>query len=488
MERKLAVAFGLGVTRCLSAPIFPILQSERDEAEEFFARHGIDDHGVLAAIHPGGMGAHKRWPAERFGRVACWLSENLGARVVVVGGPENERIMERVRSAGRGEAVVSAPFLSLGAVAALLERCSLFLTNDSGPMHLAAALGVPTVAIFGQTNHDRYAPLLPESRKECSYADPEHCPEDWTGRENEECRKSDCTHVGCLEAVSVDEVVGKLETLCSRIGLFYHMQPVDRPDVTTCTVDVDDRQPGEAEGPGSGGRSVEAADAGGGRQKPCAHAVRARSGNGTGGSGDTAGLPPADAGYITRRARERAIGLISRTDGAILDVACGKGYLIRDLTEGHNGSRRVLGVDISMEQLRSAKVFEGGGNGSSLIRGDIGRLPFRSDMFDATICVNTFLNLAGGDTLTACLFEMARVTRAGGTVLVELRNARNPLVGFRFLIGKLLHRVPLHVHRLGDVLAAGKKAGLVLTSKHSVGPTLGPFSYSHILEFEKEDE
>ncbi len=469
MKRKLDVVAALGVRSPLSAPIFPILRREREEADAFFRKHGIDGRRLLAAIHPGGTGAHKRWPAERFGEAACWLAGNLGARVVVVGGPENERIIEQVRSIGCG-AVVSAPFLSLGAVAAVLERCSLFLTNDSGPMHLAAALGVPTVAIFGQTNHSRYAPLLPESRRACSYADPGQCVEDWTGGENGECRRSDCRDPECLRAVSVRAVVEQLESLCSRIGLFYHLQPDERTGGT----------PGD-------GRFT---------------------------------LAPADAGFITRRARERAAGLLRGASGTVLDVACGKGYLLSDLAGSENGGWSVWGVDISMEQLRAAMGRSCGGSGgggesgevengvgedkgdtgtsvrgtgeengcSRLVRGDIARLPFRKGTFDASLCVNTLLNLEGGLVLTGSLFEMARVTRPGGTVLVELRNAANPLVGLRFLVGKLLHRVPLHAHRLDDVLESGRMAGLALRAKHAVGPSLGPLSYSWIFEFEREEE
>lgn len=112
----------------------------------------------LVVVHPGATDARRCWPEERFGHVAAALAER-GARVVVAGGPgDAERVERVVRGAGMAlETVVGAS--GLGALVGLLRRATLMLGNDSGPRHLAGAVGTPTVAVFTNANLADVAPL-----------------------------------------------------------------------------------------------------------------------------------------------------------------------------------------------------------------------------------------------------------------------------------------------------------------------------------------
>jgi ubiquinone/menaquinone biosynthesis C-methylase UbiE len=115
-------------------------------------------------------------------------------------------------------------------------------------------------------------------------------------------------------------------------------------------------------------------------------------------------------------------------------------------------------------------------------------LPFKTGSFSSSLCLNTLLNLNGENGLGRYLAEISRVTQPGGKVCIEVRNSANPLVIARFLFGRIFRGISLNVHRMKDVERAGRGAGLVLSSRESVGPVGGIFSYSYILVFRKEDE
>ena len=120
------------------------------------------DH--IAFMHPGANIAFKSWPAERFIEIGKYLTENKRCGLVIIGGPGPEEYLADgiVKSIGPNAfnlAGKTPPRVLLAA----LKGCDLFIGNDSGPMHLAAAAGCPTVGIFGATNPYRFGPYLPAS-------------------------------------------------------------------------------------------------------------------------------------------------------------------------------------------------------------------------------------------------------------------------------------------------------------------------------------
>lgn len=132
------------------------------------ARAGIDlsDSRPLVGIHAGGARAIKQWPSERFADVASRLARDLGAAVVLTGSAGDIAVNEAVRARLSSDVPVMdltglADLLALGAV---LERLRVFVTVDSGPMHLAAALGTPVAAVFGPSDPRRWGPLSPAAR------------------------------------------------------------------------------------------------------------------------------------------------------------------------------------------------------------------------------------------------------------------------------------------------------------------------------------
>ena len=114
----------------------------------------------LVALHPGARDPRRRWPAEKFGRVARALAAEAGVRVAVVGDTGERGLAQQVCAAAASDRVVNlAGTLSMPALVGLLARAALFVGNDSGPRHLAQALGAPTAAVFWFGNVITAAPL-----------------------------------------------------------------------------------------------------------------------------------------------------------------------------------------------------------------------------------------------------------------------------------------------------------------------------------------
>jgi lipopolysaccharide heptosyltransferase II len=126
----------------------------------------IPPDALLIAIHPSGGRLVKQWEPERFAEVARRLAADAGAWIVLTGSPEDRPLVDRARAAlaGTPRLLNVAGAIDLVTLAAILERCSLAVTGDTGPMHVAAAVGTPIVAIFGPSMPWRYGPLLPDAR------------------------------------------------------------------------------------------------------------------------------------------------------------------------------------------------------------------------------------------------------------------------------------------------------------------------------------
>jgi heptosyltransferase-2 len=116
--------------------------------------------GRWIGLNPGAAyGTAKRWLPERYAAVGDLLARHTGARVAVLGGAAERAVGERIVSGMRAPAKNLCGETTLGAMAGVLSRLSTLVTNDSGPMHVAAALGVPVVAIFGPTDERETGPV-----------------------------------------------------------------------------------------------------------------------------------------------------------------------------------------------------------------------------------------------------------------------------------------------------------------------------------------
>lgn len=135
--------------------VFPLAQIESAALGNVRAMLGAEQ--PFALINPGAAWPNKRWPPERFGAVAAFLREVRQLPSIVLWGPGEEALARAVVEASAGAARLSPP-TALADILALSRAASLMVSGDTGPLHLAAAAGTPTVSLFGPTDPDRNGP------------------------------------------------------------------------------------------------------------------------------------------------------------------------------------------------------------------------------------------------------------------------------------------------------------------------------------------
>jgi ADP-heptose:LPS heptosyltransferase len=126
-------------------------------AEQVAARGGAAGY---ALINPGAAWPNKRWPAARFGALAALMRERLGVRAIVLWGPGEESLAASVAAASNGAAEV-APRTTIADLFAIAKGARLMVSGDTGPLHIAAAVGIPVVSLFGPTRPERNGPWSP---------------------------------------------------------------------------------------------------------------------------------------------------------------------------------------------------------------------------------------------------------------------------------------------------------------------------------------
>ncbi|MCP4348911.1 MAG: lipopolysaccharide heptosyltransferase II [Desulfobacterales bacterium] len=179
--------------------------SEKDcnLAGEILRHNGLSQEDRIVGINPGATyGTAKRWFPERYADVCSRLQETFGVRIAVFGAPGEEGLGEQISKRVGKHCINLCGKTGLGSAMALIGMCSLFITNDSGLMHVAAALDIPQIAIFGPTDHETTSPFSTRSHilkipASCSPCLKPECPEDHR----------------CMKDITVDMVYNLAESL-----------------------------------------------------------------------------------------------------------------------------------------------------------------------------------------------------------------------------------------------------------------------------------
>ena len=169
----------------------------RKEGGRWLAGHGWNGREPLAALHPGAGSLAKRWPSARFVALARELAVQERRKVLIIEGPAEPGLARQIAQELPVPGVIRVEMVALDLLAAIVETCSVFVGNDSGLAHLAAALQVPSVVLFGPTLPQHWAPIGPNVAV-LRHAD--QC---------EACTRSRGRHA-CLENIQVEEVVQRI--------------------------------------------------------------------------------------------------------------------------------------------------------------------------------------------------------------------------------------------------------------------------------------
>jgi ADP-heptose:LPS heptosyltransferase len=163
VEQAFDLLRALGVPIADAAPSIGLPAADLAWADEWLRGQGLNGKPILG-VHPGAGGPEKRWPADRFARVAENLASRHGCKVVVTGSQvDAQAVQDFMQNMGRE--IAQAPMtLSVGQLCALIQHFAVLLCNDCGPMHIAAALRVPVIAVFGPSSPRLWGPYPADPR------------------------------------------------------------------------------------------------------------------------------------------------------------------------------------------------------------------------------------------------------------------------------------------------------------------------------------
>lgn len=186
----------------------------QNKALDLLTAAGIQDNDLIVGIVPGAGGSwgkdsvYKHWPALKFAQVADMLAGEFKAKIVILGDESEGKIAEVIRHVMHNKPIDFTGKTDLEILPALIKNCNLLITNDGGPMHIAAALGVRTVSIFGPVSELVYGPF-PCSNKHVVLKWDMSCRPCYNNFRLSPCDKDR----ECLKSVSVDSVFNAAVTL-----------------------------------------------------------------------------------------------------------------------------------------------------------------------------------------------------------------------------------------------------------------------------------
>jgi ADP-heptose:LPS heptosyltransferase len=179
-------------------------EEEESNAGRILKGCGFSDVRLLVGVNPGADWPSKRWGAGNFAEVINGLSEGMPINVVITGGGNDEGIAKELAELLKVESCVLAGKTTLKTLAAILKRVDLFITNDTGPMHIAIAVKTPVVAVVGPGYFKRFIPESPDIitvRKDVDCSP---------------CTRRECDSMKCLREVYPFEVLHAAERLLKR--------------------------------------------------------------------------------------------------------------------------------------------------------------------------------------------------------------------------------------------------------------------------------
>ncbi len=210
-----SLAGALGAPAADFGTEYSVPEGSRRRMGEILARLGIRSGEPVVVLHPGATGDYKIWPPERFASLARQLQTSGKARILVSCGAMDEPVVETLSDSLHASVPVIRTGESIADLAALLERSSLLISNDSGPRHLAVAVGVPTLALFRKHQQREWGsyPATPQCVILEGIDSCPACPADVC---RDRLPSGEIYGAHCLRMVGVEEVVSAAEKMLAR--------------------------------------------------------------------------------------------------------------------------------------------------------------------------------------------------------------------------------------------------------------------------------
>jgi heptosyltransferase-2 len=208
VEYYLSILRAMGWEAHSKNPELYVDETDMASIQSLLSSKGVEQDDFLLGLNPGAIyGPAKRWPPDRFAAIGDWAAERWGAKVIVMGSNRENDICALVTQSMRHAPLNLCGRTTLGEAMALIKSCNFFVTNDSGLMHVAAALKRPMVAIFGSTDSVVTGPR--SNKAEIVQHDIACSP----------CLKSECpTDFHCMLDIEPDEVWKEMEILRGKLA------------------------------------------------------------------------------------------------------------------------------------------------------------------------------------------------------------------------------------------------------------------------------
>ncbi|HLD40727.1 MAG TPA: glycosyltransferase family 9 protein [Candidatus Omnitrophota bacterium] len=207
-EYDLNTVRALGIPAEFSLPRLPVRDEDMAYMDNFLKTRNIDPADMLIGINPFAPWLSKCWPIGNFAALIKALRKEFSCKIVITGSSDEVEKALRLQDLAGAELAIASGETTFGQLAALIKRCSLYITNDTGPMHIAAILQAPLVALFGGGYLKRFDPRN-ISKKAIVFHKDAHCAP---------CDKVNCDSMKCLKEITPDEVMAAARSLlgCSR--------------------------------------------------------------------------------------------------------------------------------------------------------------------------------------------------------------------------------------------------------------------------------
>jgi len=201
---------------------FFVSDKDRDAVNKFLKQNSVEDKDRIVVLCPGGNWDPKRWPGENYALLADMLIESFGVRIVLSGAKKDISLVQNIKGMMKNTPIISCGATTLKELGVLLEKASLVIANDSGPMHLAVAMKANAIALFGPTSPELTGPYgkgnytVLRKIKGCdpSAGSGSH-PEALEGCEIP-CYNIACTDNRCMKLITVEDVFKEAEKILTQ--------------------------------------------------------------------------------------------------------------------------------------------------------------------------------------------------------------------------------------------------------------------------------
>jgi lipopolysaccharide heptosyltransferase II len=186
---------------------FMVSEADKEFVDVFLNSNSAGKNDFLVGVNPGGNWLPKRWPAEYWAKLCDALPARVGCKVVITGGPLDMALVDEIRSSMKEKPIVAAGAMDLKQLGALCKKLDVFITADTGPLHIANAVGAKKIiALFGPTSPEITGPLPADNtviiKKDVGCKIP--------------CYIVECADNRCMKAITVDEVIEKVKEITSK--------------------------------------------------------------------------------------------------------------------------------------------------------------------------------------------------------------------------------------------------------------------------------